>query len=353
MQEHVFHSPLRYPGGKGGLADFVKAVIEANSLCDGDYVEVFAGGAGIAWALLFEEYVRRVHINDLSIPVMAFWRAVVGETEALCRLVQDTPVTMEVWSRQRAVQARLSEHSDLELAFSTFFLNRTNRSGILTGGVIGGKAQVGKWQLDARFNRPDLIRRIQRIARYSARIRLYNQDATHFVATVLPALPIRCLVYLDPPYFRKGQELYENHYQPSDHESLAQLIGSRVAQPWLVSYDAVPEIVALYASYPRLDYAISYSAQARYRGAEVLFHSKGLLVPCAWNPAAAKAGRTRATRFGAGVLEAFEAAGPSNNSLQATAPAAFTSVSLRSPSVRPAGVAPELNAGRRPTDVLP
>jgi len=284
QQNHNFTSPLRYPGGKGALANFVKTVIAQSGLLDGEYVEVFAGGASIAWALLFEEYVQRVHVNDLNASLIAFWRSVLEDTDDLCRLIQDTPVTMGEWHRQRAVQEKPQDHSRLEIGFSTFFLNRTNRSGILKGGIIGGKDQTGPWKMDARYNKKDLVKRVQRIARYANRITIYDLDAAVFIKTVLHLLPHKTLVYLDPPYFIKGQGLYENHYSGGDHAIIADLVLRHVRQPWIVSYDAAPKILSLYKEHQHIQYSISYSAQDRYAGSEVLFHSSGLRVPDVKNP---------------------------------------------------------------------
>ncbi len=285
---HSFSSPLRYPGGKGALANFVKLILTQNALLDGEYVEVYAGGASIAWSLLFEEYVQRVHVNDLNLTLMAFWRSVLEDTDAFCRLIQDTPVTMSEWYRQHGIQQKPTDYSPLEVGFSTFFLNRTNRSGILKGGVIGGKDQTGPWKIDARFNKKDLVRRVQRIGRYTNRIRIYNLDAVHFIETILPELPLKTLVYLDPPYFKKGQDLYENHYGKRDHAIIADLVSNHIVQPWIVSYDAAPEILKLYKDHGCIRYSINYSTQDRYSGSEVMFFNKGLNVPEAENPISIK-----------------------------------------------------------------
>lgn len=255
------------------MSNFIKGVLADNGLLDGDYAEVYAGGAAIAWPLLFEEYVHHVHINDLNASVFAFWRSVLEHTEGLCRLIRDTRVTMREWRRQKAVQANPHNHSVLELAFSTFYLNRTNRSGILKGGVIGGKAQNGGWKLDARYNKPDLIARIERIARYRERISVYNDDAARFIGNTLPKLPRRTLVYLDPPYYGRGAGLYENHYEHNDHVDIARLISSSDREFWIVSYDAAPEISQLYKNYRSVRYDLSYSAQKRYSGSEMIFFS--------------------------------------------------------------------------------
>jgi DNA adenine methylase len=287
QQKQIYPSPLRYPGGKGMLANFMKLVISQNNLADGQYVEVYGGGAAIAWSLLSEDYVQKVHVNDLDRAIIAFWKSVLDDTEALCRLISDTPVNMEQWLRQRAILTNPDDHSQLELGFSTFFLNRTNRSGILRGGVIGGKHQTGKWKIDARYNKKGLIQRIQRIAGYSNQIVIHNLDAAQFIQTVLPILPKRTLVYLDPPYFNKGQRLYKNHYSKADHQVIAGLV-SIIKQPWLVSYDSCTEIDTLYAAYSKIPYCISYSAQDRYSGSEVMFFSATLTAPSIDDPTSVK-----------------------------------------------------------------
>jgi DNA adenine methylase len=257
----------------------MKLVMLKNGLLDGHYVEIYAGGAGIAWMLLFEEYASHVHINDLSKPIYSFWHSVLFNTEELCRRIRDTRVTMTEWHRQKAVQASPGSHSLLDLGFSTFFLNRTNRSGIITGGVIGGKAQGGNWKLDVRFNKPDLIARIERIARYASRISLHNLDASEYISDVLPLLPDKALVYMDPPYYARGEDLYESSYCPADHAKISQLVKQTIRQPWIVSYDSSVDVARLYTGLRCLRYDLSYSAQARYSGSEVMFFSKRLLVP--------------------------------------------------------------------------
>lgn len=292
-----FLSPLRYPGGKRKLANYVKLIFRANDLLDGEYAEVYAGGAAVALALVYGEYARRVHINDLDPGVYAFWNAAKNRTDELCRAIRRVPLDMDEWQRQREVQQD-PDPDPLALALSTFYLNRTNRSGIITGGVIGGKKQEGEWLIDARFNKDDLIRRIERIGRSKSRIEIYNLDGEDFLKEVAPTLPRRSLLYLDPPYFVKGQEmLYANYYGTEDHAAIARLVGEHTGN-WLVSYDDVDEIRALYADYTTVAYDISYSAQDRYRGDEVAFFSDGLKIPDVPDPAAIKTRDMRQLELG-------------------------------------------------------
>lgn len=286
ITDHTFASPLRYPGGKGVLAGFMRRVVTMNHLEDGHYAELYAGGAGIAWSLLFSEHVSHVHVNDIDGSLHAFWRCVLEDTENLCRRIRDVKISVPQWRRQRAILRRGEEHHSVaELGFATFFLNRTNRSGIIRGGVIGGLQQTGKWKLDARFHRQDLINRIQRIARYRRRISLYRLDAADFLRTIAPTLPSKTLLYLDPPYFVKGQDLYEHHYQPEDHARIARALKAMKGRYWVVSYDSAPEILELYGRYRYQRYNLAYSAQDRYFGSETIVYGPHLKTPKVANPA--------------------------------------------------------------------
>jgi DNA adenine methylase len=270
-------SPLRYPGGKTQLAPFVIEVMRDNELFHGTYVEPFAGGAGIAWRLLFDNYVSEVWINDIDPAIHAFWSCVLQHTDDFCERIAKTKVTMKEWHRQREVQSH-AEPSLMDLGFSTFFLNRTNRSGIIKGGVIGGLTQEGDYPLDCRFKKPDLIQRIRRIALYAEQIRLTRMDAETYLRTDVKKLGGRCLVNIDPPYYRKGPGLYCSFYEHHDHVSLAGAI-RRVKQPWMLTYDDVPEIRTIYAANRSISKTLNYYAQIKRVGVELVVFSDSLLLP--------------------------------------------------------------------------
>lgn len=275
----VHYTPLRYPGGKGKLAGYIKQLIKTNKLLDGEYVEPYAGGAAIALELLFHEYVSRVHINDLSRPIYSFWKSVLDSTDALCKLVRDTPISLKSWDAQKAIFSQPDQASDLQLGFATFFLNRTNRSGILNGGIIGGRDQHGAWKIDARFNRDELIFRIQSIAKLGPRISLTRLDALKFLKAGVPVWPAKTLIYLDPPYFEKGRDLYYDFYQREDHQRVAEFVTTKlVRQRWIVSYDNAPEIRKLYKGCQRIGYSLGYSARSATEGTEVMFFSDSMQV---------------------------------------------------------------------------
>ena len=273
-------SPLRYPGGKAKIADFIKQVVKDNDLLDGVYVEPYAGGAAVALSLLMDEYVSRIIINDKDRSIYAFWYSVLYDTDRLCKLIEETPVTMETWWEQRTFQSvEKKETTDLlTLGFSTFFMNRTNRSGIIKAGVIGGFDQRGNYKIDARYRKEDLIARIRRIASYADRIELHHEDAVDFVKHIVQVLPQNTILYLDPPYYKKGRGLYMNYYEDADHEKIRDVITNVDTFRWVVSYDNSLFIKELYHSFRSQEFYLNYSANNNGKGTEVIFFSNNCLV---------------------------------------------------------------------------
>ena len=274
----VFPSPLRYPGGKKKLSSYVERIILDNDIQGGTYIEPFAGGVNIALDLLFKELVNKIVINDLDRSIYAFWHSVLNETEELCRRIIDTTVNMNNWNIQREIQDRKDQADLLELGFSTFFLNRTNRSGIIRGGVIGGKSQAGDWKMDVRFNKEELIRRIEKIARYSGRIELHNEDAVDLITGIMSQIDEHTLIYFDPPYYNQGAALYANFYEHEDHYALAQFIQNLDCK-WMLTYDHTDEVIAMYRDAERHVLSLSYTAQEKTRGNEMIAFSPGLIAP--------------------------------------------------------------------------
>ncbi|MEN5355143.1 DNA adenine methylase [Stenotrophomonas sepilia] len=280
----VTDSPLRYPGGKTQLAPFVIEILRENGLFYGSYVEPFAGGCGIAWKLLLDGYVSQIHINDIDPSIYAFWASVLRKTDDLCELIETTPVTMEAWHEQKAIQQNRRSRQ-LELGFSTLFLNRTNRSGILKGGVIGGKKQESAYPMDCRFNKVEILRKIQRIAKYRDQVTLTKMDAEDFILNALPRLPKHALVNIDPPYYSKGRDLYCSFYNHEDHVHLARAIPS-IEQRWMVTYDNAPEIQELYRRFPSINLNLNYSAQIKRVGVELMVIDPKLKLPAVIQQAA-------------------------------------------------------------------
>ncbi len=276
----MFYSPLRYPGGKYKLAKFISQICELNNI-HGHYIEPYAGGASVALFLLLEGKVAKITINDIDRSIYAFWHSILKHTNKFCALIESTEINLENWHRAKEIQKRKDTASLLELGLSTFYLNRTNVSGTLNAGVIGGQKQSGDYKIDCRFNKTELIKKIKKIASRKKDITVYNLDAIKLVNKIQsePINP-QTIFYFDPPYYLKGQSLYLNHYKHEDHENVSETIQKIKNVHWIVSYDNTPEIKNLYRSTKRKkEYSLGYTAHGVKTGDEVLFFSNRLVVP--------------------------------------------------------------------------
>ena len=272
------YTPLRYPGGKGKLYNIFTLILDYNFVYSSSYAEPCAGGAGLALSLLMRGKVKDIYINDINKSIFAFWYCVLFETDLLINKIANTSVDIEEWEKQRYIQSQKDSVDFIDLAFSTFFLNRTNRSGILKGGMIGGRKQEGKWTLNVRFNKENLIKRIISIAEKRDNIHISNKDACDFL-TDMEAQKIRNLFYyLDPPYIKMGSGLYENFYTEEDHRAVAKRVAKLKAK-WIVSYDEHDLAAELYGKYNRMSYSLNYSAQEKRQGREFMAFSPRISIP--------------------------------------------------------------------------
>jgi DNA adenine methylase len=270
------YTPLRYPGGKSQIAPYFKTLFDRNKLGDSHYVEPYAGGAGVALALLMTEYAKHIHLNDIYYPIYSFWHTLLNQTDVFCNRISTVNIDMDVWREQKSILKDQDNHTIEEVGFAFFFLNRANRSGIINGGVIGGNDQTGNYKIDARFNRKDLIARAEAIARYRHRISLYNLDAEKFLKKTLPKLPKKTIVYLDPPYYCKGSDLYHNSYKPADHQRISTLVQEQIRHKWIVTYDNHPVINNLYEARRKRVFSLNYSAAHYQKGKELMIYSDSL-----------------------------------------------------------------------------
>ncbi|MBM7869278.1 DNA adenine methylase [Clostridium pascui] len=272
------YSPLRYPGGKNKLATCVEKLIYQKKLNKSTYVEPFCGGAAVALYLLINGHVYDIIINDYDRSIYAFWYSVINHSDELCNKIRSTEITIEEWHRQKVIQLNKNNEDLLTLGFSTLFLNRTNRSGILKAGVIGGLEQDGNYKLDCRFNKQQIIDKINLISSYRNKIRLYNLDTEKLIDDVIKKLKRKSFIFFDPPYYNKGESLYTNFYKHEDHLSLSNKIKTIKYHSWIVTYDNVEEIKNMYKEFKNETYGINYSAQRKYKGSEVIVYSKTLAI---------------------------------------------------------------------------
>jgi len=252
------YTPLRYPGGKTRLTGFLRRIVETAGWNDCMYVEPYAGGAGAALSLLHEDVVPRIVINDLDPSIHSFWTAVTQHSTDFLAKFDATPVTLEEWHRQRDIYRAGDSTDPVSLGFATFYLNRTNRSGVMNAGVIGGQSQAGRYKIDARFNRTELRSKLEWIGSSASRITVSNRDGLELLAESIESDRVFC--YIDPPYFDKGSYLYMNSFAEESHGALATLLRASRAARWVLTYDDVPQIRKLYLGLYQGTFSLPYSA---------------------------------------------------------------------------------------------
>lgn len=267
-----FRSPLRYPGGKTCIYNFVSRLLRENNLVGVNYVEPFAGGAGLALSLLMDEYVDSIYLNDLDPSIYAFWYGVLNYPDDLCSWLKCVDVTVNQWRVCKDIQRNYKTANILDLAKSTLFLNRTNVSGVINGGAIGGMNQTGKYKIDARFNREELISRIENISLFYDRIHLSNRDGISLLRTV-DGFSRDMFIYLDPPYYKKGSCLYLNAFSYDDHSELSKAVIG-LNNLWMVSYDNQKEILNLYERENKVIYKLSQCTSNRIGDEVIIFDTR-------------------------------------------------------------------------------
>lgn len=271
-------SPLRYPGGKSAMASLLSQIRRLNGLGDRAIAEPFAGGSGASLTLLYLEETPEIYINDADPAIHDFWWSVVKQPRAFSNMLAGISVDMDEWHRQREVYRNQKRVSRLRRGFAAFYLNRCNRSGIImNGGPIGGTKQTGRWKLDARFNKPELQHRCEKIAEYHDRIHVSCLDGIEFIGSLDIA---STLFFIDPPYFAKGKTLYLNALSEEYHITLADRLKSMKDKAWLLTYDDCPEIRQMYKGWATIrPFSLRYAATERRSGNEVLIAPEWMRLP--------------------------------------------------------------------------
>jgi DNA adenine methylase len=265
-------SPLRYPGGKAALAGLFGDLVARLGIRSATYVEPYAGGAGAGVALLRQDVVEHLVINDVDPAVYCFWLSVTGHSEEFAARIVDTPLDVDEWRRQKQIYRSADESDPLALGFAFFYLNRTNRSGILNAGPIGGVRQNGNYKIDARFNRDQLAQRVAAIGALASRITVLGLDGMSVVQRYI-ADPT-AFTYIDPPYVEMGGSLYLNAFTHRDHADLAKKLDQQPDGNWVVTYDPSDFIRDLYQHHDMREYQLSYSAHRTGKTHELFIASR-------------------------------------------------------------------------------
>lgn len=263
---------LRYPGSKWSLASYIALILEENLLTGCHFYEPYAGSAAVGLSLLWAGYVNSLTLVERDPLVYALWHSVFHDSEALCDMVMHMDISMDEWRRLQPLRSLDSPDPRqlVEMGAAGLFYNRTNYSGIIGAGPIGGIGQASAYHIGCRFNREVLATNIRALSGLGSRISVAFGDALDFLGRQDETLTgEHSFVYLDPPYLRQGRKLYRYHHSEDDHQHLATHMLA-TSYPWLVSYDDHPRIRAWYSGSQQQAVHMDYSARVSKRGRELL-----------------------------------------------------------------------------------
>ncbi|MDR0950839.1 MAG: DNA adenine methylase [Candidatus Ancillula sp.] len=274
-------TPLRYPGGKSAISGFLGSIIsqynQNNNVRIDTYVEPYAGGAGAAISLLLKGVVNNIVINDYDVAVYSFWESLVKRPHKFLNKLMNTDIDIFEWHKQRDIykyHESDSAEDRLNLGFAFFFLNRTNRSGIVKAGVIGGMDQSGNYKLNARFKPEKLAEKISKITEFRKNITVTKNDGARIFNDY--ESDKSAFIYLDPPYVAQGKNLYLNFFNEDDHRKIANVVSPSNKANWVMTYDNEPLITDLYRKNNKYLYNLHYSAQTNRTAQELLICSDSM-----------------------------------------------------------------------------
>jgi DNA adenine methylase len=246
-------SLFRYPGGKHRLSGAITQRLTA--LCTEDTTEYFepcfgAGNVGITF-LSQNPKIKSAWINDRDPGVACLWNAVIHSPGELIEKIKRFTPSVSAFDGFKSQLLGIPEEFDpynVEVGFMKLAVHLMSYGALGTraGGPLGGKKQESKDAVDSRWSAEYRCRRVEELHRLLTSIDLIGGGCTclDFFHPLMEASRAS-IVYLDPPYFDKGNDLYQFPFSQTDHERLANIL--RVAHfPWVLSYDDHPEVNEMY-----------------------------------------------------------------------------------------------------------
>lgn len=264
-----YKSPLRYPGGKASLSGVIARIVKDQKLEGCRVFEPYAGSAAVSIALVGAGVCTSGSISERDPLLYSFWKCVFTNPAKLLRRINKTEISLQTWHELRPL-LDLDEPDESQadlLAFAALFFNRTNFSGVIHSGPIGGQTQSSDYAIDCRFNREELADRVDRLATLGEKIDVQFADALDVIKAQRNKRG--AFFYIDPPYFLQGKKLYRYNYRLSGHIALADAL-RKAKFSWLLSYDNHDVIENLYEDFHNVYQEFRYSSRMPKKENELL-----------------------------------------------------------------------------------
>lgn len=210
-------SPLRYPGGKNRLIDYISTLMRPGK-CD-TLISPFLGGGSVELSLLESGVVKKLVLNDLDYGIASLWWSMLNLPDALISRIESfKPTHKAYFEAQQMIKSDYRHLDMLDAAWITLLVNRLAYSGIAKANPLGGKNGDIK-SLTSRWNPRTLISRINAINAMADKIEIHCEDAVSFIENHF--WNDNATLFIDPPYYEKGQALYNLFFTERDHINLA------------------------------------------------------------------------------------------------------------------------------------
>ncbi len=253
---------FRYPGGKKKLVSQIAGRIRCyydEKMCWNrvEYVEPFAGSLSVGLTLLNYKIIKNVCINDKDPGISALWTSVLRYPEKLCEYISYFSPTTEAFYNYKKYFGDIKSVSKeekkatricVEIGFRKLALHQMSYSGlgVKAGGPIGGKTQNSNYKIGCRWNPKLLKKNINKYHNLLVKTILrYKKCSSYGWLKILNDCK-DSFIYLDPPYYEKGSELYQFSFSEYNHKKLSEVL-KKIKYPWLLSYDYADEIKELYS----------------------------------------------------------------------------------------------------------
>mgnify|MGYP001440887376 CR=1 FL=1 len=269
---------IRYPGGKSKLRAEILKQLDKQIYLGGskiiEYREPFFGGGSIGLKFLeMNPYIHKAWINDKDVGVASLWTSVMRYHDELKRKVVNFVPSVDIFYQYKDILLSNQPMDVVELGFMKLAVHQMSFSGlgVMAGGPIGGKTQLGNYTIDCRWSADYICNKINKYHALFSRTNMYNNicSSFNFEKVLEDDIDDNALVYIDPPYYVKGNDLYIVKFEKSDHMRLAELLKCAKYR-WLLSYDDCEEVRELYNWAVIQPVGVNYTIKTSRNKSEVL-----------------------------------------------------------------------------------
>lgn len=262
-----FPIPFRYPGGKFYALSILQPFWE--SVDHDEYREPFIGGGSVFFNKSKTKYNW---INDKDSELIKCYQVIQNDKlrEELVARISNEVATPERWREVMDFEP----HTDLDIAYKYYYLNRTSFSGKLISPAWGYRPKRSlppeRWH-----------ERIIPAGEKLNSVKITNLDFEDVINA--PAQGKQVLIFADPPYYKPNKKKhYRFGFEEEDHHRLASTL-KQTKHKFFLTYDDCPEIRELYSwanitetkFFYRVDNSVTQSGSRRL-GFELIISNFGL-----------------------------------------------------------------------------